>query len=1062
MHPLTHVVISASAGTGKTFQLSNRYLGLLYRGVTPDQILATTFTRKAAGEILDRVIIQLADAVLEPAEGKKLAGWLSVARLPVERCREMLRQMLRQLHRLRVCTLDAFFAQLAGSFSLELGLLPGWRIVEESYEVYLRDEAIARTLQGHSAADVQRLVHLMAKGTAQRSVTELVRDTVESLYSLYMETDARAWHGIPQPPRRDDAEMAVLIQQLRDAPLPDDNRVVKARDRDVAKASAGDWESFIESGLAGALLKGATTYHGRSIPAETVGIYAQMLDQARAVLLQQVAWQTEATYELLDKFHQVYAQLKQQAGAMRFDDVTRALSRDDRLGDLDRQHYRLDTSVVHLLLDEFQDTSLAQWQVLRPLAQRVTSPEAAGALPVPPGPPSFLSVGDAKQAIYAWRGGKSEILGALPQELHGLEAQSLSESWRSSQPVIDVVNCIFRDMTRHPNLKQHEQPVIDWCNRFPEHTTVRGDRPGYVELSTAHQAGDDERAEDAKFSYAAARIEQLAALAPGCSVGVLTRRNDAVKRLIDALRERGVAASEEGGNPLLDSLAGQVILSLLRLADHPGNTIARFHVAQSPLAEHLDYTDHTDDARTAALAQDVRARLLHAGYGRAVERWAEWLEPSCDPHDRSRLRQFVELAYGYQPLATLRTTDFQRYVELKRVEDPTAAGVRVMTVHQAKGLQFDIVVLPDLDAPFPGRPDTFVTGQPSATAPIDRVCRYRNEKVQQLLPAELQALFSEHERQSVDEALCVLYVALTRAIHSLYMIIVPSSERSRSLPKTAAGLLRAALTDGKPLPANQVVYCKGDPRWYEKLPAAPAPAAAGAPVAAGRPVVLAPMREDARREFVAPSQLEGGAQVRAADVLNLGGSAARLRGTLIHALFEQIRWLDDAPPDRAQLRCTAESLLTTGLNIEEQLDAFQGMVAHPDIQAVLRRAFYESPRDEGLQRALAAAGAAARLRVEVHNERRFAVLDEGHILSGSIDRLVLLHEHDRLVAADIVDYKTDAVEPGDLAALERLVEFYRPQLEAYRRAVSAMYRLPPAWICARLLFVAAGLTRAVA
>ncbi len=121
----SHVLISASAGTGKTFQLSNRYIGLLHSGVMPDQILATTFTRKAAGEILDRVIVRLAEAALDSRKRQELAKWLQVAALPSTRCHEMLRQMLRQLHRLRVSTLDAFFAQLAGSFSLELGLPPG-------------------------------------------------------------------------------------------------------------------------------------------------------------------------------------------------------------------------------------------------------------------------------------------------------------------------------------------------------------------------------------------------------------------------------------------------------------------------------------------------------------------------------------------------------------------------------------------------------------------------------------------------------------------------------------------------------------------------------------------------------------------------------------------------------------------------------------------------------------------------------------------------------------------------------------------------------------------------
>ena len=168
-------------------------------------------------------------------------------------------------------------------------------------------------------------------------------------------------------------------------------------------------------------------------------------------------------------------------------------------------------------------------------------------------------------------------------------------------------------------------------------------------------------------------------------------------------------------------------------------------------------------------------------------------------------------------MATLRTTDFLRYVELERVADPTAADVRVMTVHQAKGLQFDIVVLPDLDALFTGQSDAFVVGQPSPTEPINCVCLHRKESIRKLLPAELQRLFEEDTRQSIEEALCVLYVAVTRAIHGLYMIVKPSAKSEKNLPKSAAGLVRAALSDGQRLAGGEVAFRGGDPRWYERI-----------------------------------------------------------------------------------------------------------------------------------------------------------------------------------------------------------------------------------------------------
>src|SRR5947208_2843270 len=140
--PFSHVVIRASAGTGKTYQLAVRFIGLLAAGTRPDEILATTFTRKAAGEILDRVLFWLAQAAADESERTKLAKEIGVRALSAETCRELLCATVQRLHALRVGTLDSYFLQVATSFGPELGLPPGWSICDEMADAVLRDEAI--------------------------------------------------------------------------------------------------------------------------------------------------------------------------------------------------------------------------------------------------------------------------------------------------------------------------------------------------------------------------------------------------------------------------------------------------------------------------------------------------------------------------------------------------------------------------------------------------------------------------------------------------------------------------------------------------------------------------------------------------------------------------------------------------------------------------------------------------------------------------------------------------------------------------------------------------------
>jgi ATP-dependent exoDNAse (exonuclease V) beta subunit len=653
--------------------------------------------------------------------------------------------------------------------------------------------------------------------------------------------------------------------------------------------------------------------------------------------------------------------------------------------------------VKNLLLDEFQDTSPAQWRVLRPFAE---SAAATG---------SFFCVGDVKQAIYGWRGGVAEIFDTLRDELPGLDAESLAQSFRSSPVVIDVVNRVFENLTTNVALDRYRPGVERWSERFHRHSTAKTELGGYCRLAVAPRSQNEPQAV-ATLRFAAKEIARLAAESPQATIGVLVRRNSAVARLIFELRRLGVEASEEGGNPLTDSPAVQLVLSLLTLADHPGHSIARFHVASSPLGERLKYTDHANDDATWQLARQIRRRLVDDGYGPTLLRWAKLLAPDCDRRDASRLLQLVDLGYAYEPAANSRPADFTTLVESRRVESPSAALVRVMTIHQAKGLQFDIVVLPELDAKFVGQPSELAVGRSSPTGPVELVCRHVAKPTRPVLPKEFQALFENAERQIVEESLCVFYVAMTRAIHALHIIVAPSRENERTIPGTYAGVLRAALADSKPASPESTLFEHGDPAWRRES-ASEVKTAPRAEIAAVR---LAPPVERRVRglERRSPSGLEGGQKIQLGSLFDRK-SAALERGTLVHERLAQIEWLGDLNSLDEPLRRALEK---------------------PEIRALFTR-----PTGD-------------RANCRVYRERPFALRDGNTILSGAIDRLVMFED-----SAEIIDFKTDAIPADDPAAVAAKVDFYRPQMEAYRRAVAAMYRLPAARIAARLAFLSPGI-----
>jgi ATP-dependent exoDNAse (exonuclease V) beta subunit len=433
------------------------------------------------------------------------------------------------------------------------------------------------------------------------------------------------------------------------------------------------------------------------------------------------------------------------------------------------------------------------------------------------------------------------------------------------------------------------------------------------------------------------------------------------------------------------------------------------------------------------------------------------------------LQQLVELAYEYQPTSTLRTSDFIRLVETRKIADPQAADVRVMTIHQAKGLQFDVVFLPELEAKLIGQPDRFVAGRPGPTEPVNVVCRLANENVRQFFSPALQKLFEDDMCREVSESLCVLYVAMTRAVHALHMIIAPAKANEKSMPKTFAGVLRATLAAGQPAAAGSTLYEHGDPKWFlartreGEAPVEPRVVGDAAARREPRPSVqLAPSAERRHRglERTSPSALEGGSRLSGASVLTAKSAAAFGIGTLFHAWLEQIEWLDDGEPSDDTLRQVAASLWGKIGDLSPQLDAliarFRQQLASGPIAAVLSRSFYKSPENLGLQKIKTSGWPTGPIELTAQRERSFAIRDSDKILSGSIDRLVIIKSRGKVVAADVLDFKTDELPAGDKATLAAKLAFYRPQLDAYRAAASQILGLQPAWVGGRLVFVGSG------
>lgn len=182
------------------------------------------------------------------------------------------------------------------------------------------------------------------------------------------------------------------------------------------------------------------------------------------------------------------------------------------------------------------------------------------------------------------------------------------------------------------------------------------------------------------------------------------------------------------------------------------------------------------------------------------------------------------------------------------------------------------------------------------------------------------------------------------------------------------------------------------------------------------------------------------------------------RGSIVHAWFERIGWLEDGIPDDAELLRFAAKLATPEIDLADEIKRFRAMLERPVVAAALSQRGFDP----------AALDFTADVRTELTNhdvttklyrERSFVVRQEDTLVFGTVDRVTRFYRGDRLVATDILDFKTDAVSGA--AAIAERVGFYRPQIQAYRRAISALTALPPERISARLLFVEPGVMETI-
>jgi ATP-dependent helicase/nuclease subunit A len=1069
---MRHEIIAASAGSGKTYQLVRRCAHLLALGARPDSIAAMTFTRKAAAEFFQRILRQI--ALLAATGGRGAAEYfagLEPAPPATVNYTHLLRRVTSSLHRLRLGTLDSFFASVAGCHALELGL-PAVFVLDELEAERQRDAALEALLDemqrsGDTVATGQLLEEIKQAGFGRegKSFEKKLRSWAANALALYLDTEggAAAWGNMDLiwPDRSvvaDKAELARMAAELRNSfenltagqskffdelaeqlARLEPGAPVEGRLEYFCGATSKAWAD-LERGSA------ELTWSRKKLQLSPVQC-GDWLALAAAIARSDFAVRAKRTAGLarfVEQFDKFYGDRVRGGGALTFADVPRLLAELDAWSEI---WFRLDQRTFHWLFDEFQDTSRLQWQVVEPLVEEVLQDDS--------GERSFFAVGDVKQSIYGFRQAEPALFGEvkrLPAN-GGIHLRSLSESRRSAQQVLDAVNQVFGDAGAIESMLPGS--AENWS--FEEHRSAYPEMSGYAALVThppdekvgRSEDGEDDGDGDLSNAHrAAARlILDVDPLNRGLTCAVLTRSNNAAQAMTEALRRlTGMpVVCESENHPFTDNGVCLTLLSLFQLVAHPRDKFALEHLRMTPLGEMLEGSE-TGGLRTVA---GLVARQIHdLGFGPVVAEWSRYLRgawPEIDDFSRLRLEQFARFAVEYDASGGRDVGEFIAAARDHTVRQPSGAAaqsVQVMTVHKSKGLEFDMVIVVDQAK----------RGMNSLNESDEFLCHRDGAAVRWVIQRPLKALRSvdpvlrdlDDERAAATgfDSLCNLYVAMTRAKRALFLLAKPAPRNGTAV--TPAAFLRARLdADAGNAETEEdfwVEWEHGDPLWYEQAGVQEAAAAVPPPVGVeDLSVKLRAVQPASRRRT--PSGEET-TRLTGKMLFSPEGETGRLLGTLVHELLSRIDWLE-GPVDANGLIASwrQRGWLPEDETGESAASLLAGMLASPAAEEVFARPV--TP-------------------VELWREKTFDAIVDGDWVSGVIDRarIELDPATGRPVGAWIVDFKTDITGP-DHSGLDPKIAGYAPQMELYREAAVKLTGLAPEEIRVSLFFVREGLLRDV-
>lgn len=826
--PLT--VYKASAGSGKTFTLAVEYIKLLMRNpYCYRNILAVTFTNKATEEMKMRILSQLYGIreLLPDSEAylQKICGELGISREQASRQAGIaLTLLLHHYNDFRIETIDSFFQSVLRNLARELDLTPNLRI--ELNDKQIEEEAVDNMIESLDTTNevlgwIMKFINSNIEDDKTWNVIGQIKSFGLNIFKEYYKRESGHLKKILNTPGQMDhfekqmnaiAESAhKQIKEYADQfyEILESNGLTVS---DLSRNTSGPAGAFVkirrddlQADQFGAYFLNAledpkkwfTATNAKKNP-DWVIVATEQLQPLQESLLQNypILYKRYASarlttklltqLRLLDRIERNVREMNENANRFLLSDTQQLLQ--SLIGDSDSPFVfeKIGTRLSHIMIDEFQDTSTIQWQNFRTLLLECMSHEESG----------NLIVGDVKQSIYRWRSGDWRLLNNIAQEFphhdDTVEIKPLETNYRSERNVIEFNNAFFTTAVKisaakleenHPTYAaQLRQAYNDVVQLVPPHKTERRGLVSVRLLSKDEEEGYD----NAMLAEIADTINMLMSKgARQSDIALLVRQNKYIPIIASYFlnNHKEISIVSDEAFQLKSSVAVSAIINAMRVvADHSDQismaALTNLYVKQ------INGNTEISDGELQLVTTDKTLQLPQEFVNNldtlATLPLHELAEKIFDLFSLETLtNQSAYLSTFYDHLSKFandKANDINKFLQewdsrlsTKTIKSNDVEGVRILSIHASKGLEYDNVIIPFCDWQLEIGGDTlWCTPQeaPYNELPLVPVNNYAGQMRGTIYEDDYNL---EHFQNTVDN-LNLLYVAFTRASANLFVI----------------------------------------------------------------------------------------------------------------------------------------------------------------------------------------------------------------------------------------------------------------------------------------------------